>query len=75
MKSLRSWATPLRAGRFLIMGVSRHLTVLHVETAVMKVIHEWAGWIMVAGAIAHIVLTWRAFTTYFKRPLATRFMG
>ena len=75
MKSLRSWATPLIIGSFLIMGVSGILMFFHVETTLMKVIHEWAGWIMVAGAVAHLVLNWRAFTTYFKRPLATGIMG
>ena len=75
MKTLRSWATPLIIGSFLIMGVSGILMFFHVETMLMKVVHEWAGWIMVSGAFAHLVLNWRAFTTYFRRPLATGIMG
>lgn len=75
MKSLRSWATPLIIGSFLIMGVSGVLMFFHAETTLMKVIHEWAGWAMVVGAGAHLLLNWRAFTTYFKRPLATGIMG
>lgn len=75
MKSLRSWATPLIIGSFLIMGVSGALMFFHAETTLMKVVHEWAGWAMVIGAVAHLALNWRAFTTYFKRPLATGIMG
>ncbi len=75
MKTLRGWATPTIIGSFLIMAVSGILMIFHVETILMKVIHEWAGWIMVAGAVAHVVLNWRAFTSYFKRPLATGIIG
>ena len=52
MKSLRLWATPLIVGSFLIMGVSGVLMFFHLETTLMKVVHEWAGWAMVAGAVA-----------------------
>jgi len=75
MKSLRSRATPLIIGSFLIMSVSGVLMFFHVETTLMKVIHEWAGWVMGAGAVAHLAVNWRAFITYFKRPLATGIMG
>jgi len=74
-KSLRGRATPLIIGSFLIMGVSGIVMFVHVETTMAKVIHEWAGWVMVAGAVAHLVLNWRAFTSYFKRPLATGIMA
>lgn len=75
MKSLRSWATPLIIGSFLVMGASGVLMFFHAETALMKVVHEWAGWLMVVGAAAHLALNWRAFTTYFRRPLASGIMG
>ncbi|MCB1328761.1 MAG: DUF4405 domain-containing protein [Maritimibacter sp.] len=75
MKSLRRWATPLIIGSFLIMGVSGVLMFFHAETTLMKVVHEWAGWLLLVGAVAHVALNWRAFTLYFKRPLATGIMG
>jgi len=74
MKTLRSWATPLIIGSFLLMGVSGTLMFFHAETTLMKVVHEWAGWLMLLGAGAHVVLNWRAFTTYFKRPAALGIM-
>ena len=33
------------------------------------------GWLMLIGVGAHILLNWRALTTYFKRPLAMWIMG
>lgn len=72
---LRSWATPLVVGAFLVMGATGSLMFFHLDTATMKTIHEWAGLVMVAGGLAHLLLNWRAFTTYFKRPLASGIMA
>ena len=72
---LRSWATPLVVGAFLVMGATGSLMFFHLDTATMKTIHEWAGLVMVAGGLAHLILNWRAFTTYFKRPLASGIMA
>lgn len=75
MSTLRKWATPLTVGSFLVMGVTGTLMFFRLNTMVGKVIHEWAGWLMLVGVGAHIVLNWRALTTYFKRPLAIWIMG
>lgn len=75
MSGLRKWATPLTVGTFLIMGVTGVLMFFHLESTLNKVIHEWAGWAMLVGVGAHLVLNWRAFTTYLKRPLAKGIMG
>lgn len=73
--SLRSWATPLVIGSFLLMGVTGVLMFFHLDTATMKTVHEWAGFVLVAGAIAHLVLNWRPFTLYLRRPLAAAIIG
>ncbi|WP_095588271.1 DUF4405 domain-containing protein [Actibacterium ureilyticum] len=73
--TLRSWATPLTVGAFLIMSVTGSLMFFHLNSGLNKTVHEWAGWAMVIGVGAHLVLNWRAFTTYFKRPLAKAVMG
>ncbi|WP_406648609.1 DUF4405 domain-containing protein [Aliisedimentitalea scapharcae] len=75
MSSLRSWATPLTVGSFLIMGATGVLMFFHIETGLNGFIHEWAGWAMVAGVGAHLAMNWRAFKIYFKRPLAKGIMG
>lgn len=73
--TLRSWATPLTVGAFLLISVTGILMFFHLETGLSKVAHEWLGWFLVTGVAAHLWLNWRAFTTYFKRPAAVAIMG
>jgi L-alanine-DL-glutamate epimerase-like enolase superfamily enzyme len=73
--SLRSWATPLTIGAFLLISVTGILMFFHLETGLSKAAHEWLGWFLVAGVAAHLWLNWRPFTTYFKRPLARVIIG
>lgn len=73
--SLRSWATPLTVGSFLLIAVTGVLMFFHLETGLNKLVHEWLGWALVLGVAAHLWLNWRAFTTYFKRPGAVAIMA
>lgn len=73
--SLRAWATPLVIGAFLVMAATGSLMFFHIETPAMKVVHEWAGLVMVAGGLAHLILNWRPFTVYLRRPLASGIMA
>lgn len=75
MKTLRQWATPLTVGSFLLMAVTGILMFFHLDSGLNKVAHEWLGWAMVAAVGAHLVLNYRAFTTYFRKPLARVIMG
>lgn len=75
MKTLRAWATPLTIGTFIIMSVTGVLMFFHADSGLNKVAHEWVGLVMVAAVVAHLLLNWRAFTTYFKRPVAMTFMA
>lgn len=75
MKGLRKWATPVTVGSFLIMGVTGALMFFHLDVALNKSVHEWAGWVMVAGVAAHLSLNWRAFAAYLKRPMAQGIIG
>ena len=72
---LRKWATPLTVGSFLIMGVTGTLMFFHLDEGLNKGLHEWAGWVMLAAVGVHIVLNWRAFQLYFKRPVALGIMA
>lgn len=73
--ALRSWATPLTVGSFVLISVTGILMFFHLETGLGKVAHEWLGWVLVAGVAAHLWLNRRPFTTYFKRPAAMAIMG
>lgn len=75
MSSLRKYATPLTIGSFLLMAVTGILMFFHLNTTFNKVAHEYLGLVMVAAVGLHVVLNWRAFTIYFKKPLAMGLMG
>ena len=75
MTTLRKWATPMTIGSFLIMSVTGILMFYHLDSGLNKTVHEWASWAMIAGVSAHLLMNWRAFTTYFKRPLARGIIG
>jgi len=68
--SMRSWATPLVIGSFLVMSVSGILMFFHLDSRLTNLAHEWGGWVLVAGVLAHLLLNWRPFTIYLRRPLA-----
>ncbi|PKP69403.1 MAG: hypothetical protein CVT82_11130 [Alphaproteobacteria bacterium HGW-Alphaproteobacteria-4] len=73
--TLRSWATPMVIGAFLVMAVSGVLMFFHLGGGLNTFAHEWAGWALVVGGIAHLMLNWRPFTSYPKRPLAAGIIG
>ncbi len=75
MVALRTWATPLVAGSFALMAVSGVMMFFHLNSDLSKGLHEWAGFVLVAGAVAHLVQNWRAFAGYLRRPVARAIMG
>ncbi len=75
MSKLRSFATPLTIGTFVIMGITGVLMFFHLNTGGNKVVHEFVGLLMVVAVLLHLVPNWRAFTCYFKRPVALAVMG
>ena len=75
MSFLRKWATPLTIGSTVIVTVTGIMLFFHTAPGLTRPAHEWIGWIMAFAVIFHLILNWRAFTTYFKRPLALGIMG
>lgn len=73
--SLRSWATPVTIGAFVLIAVTGVLMFFHLNTGLNKTAHEWLGWFLVIGVLAHVVLNWRPFQSYFKRGMALGIMG
>lgn len=63
----REWATPLVIGAFALMGVTGTLMFFHLDNGLQKDVHEWAGWVMLAGVGLHAVANWPAFKRYFQR--------
>jgi len=55
MKVQRGWVTPITAGAFLLSAVTGVLIFFHLESGANKFMHEWLGWVLLAGAVLHVV--------------------
>lgn len=73
--SLRTWATPLTMGFFLLLAVTGVAMFFHIETPLNKLLHEWLGWALLAAVGAHLWLNRRPLSAYLKRPMALTIMG
>jgi hypothetical protein len=75
MSTLRSWATPLTIGSFIISTVTGIVLFFHWNLGLAKPAHEWLSWFMVLGVGLHLAVNWRAFKNYFTKPIPLIVMG
>ncbi|ACF11619.1 conserved hypothetical protein [Chlorobaculum parvum NCIB 8327] len=73
--NIRSWATPLVTGALLISAVTGVFLFFEFEKGLVKPVHEWLGWLLVAGVVFHVIANWKAFTGYFSKKLAMSIIG
>lgn len=73
-RKMQKWATPLTIGAFALSAISGIMMFFHLNSVLVKVIHEWGSWVLVIGAIFHIVGSWQAFIQYFSSPYARAIM-
>ena len=62
--SLRSWATPLVMGSFVLMSVSGVLMFFHWDTGLTAGAHQWCSWLFLLGAGGHIAANFRPFRNH-----------
>jgi hypothetical protein len=65
--SLKSWATPLIIATFIISGITGILIFFHKGDGLVKPVHEWLSWALVAGGAFHTATHWNSFKAYFTR--------
>ena len=75
MFNLRSWATPITIGSFVISAISGVILFFHLNIGLMKPAHEWLSWFMILGVAMHVFTNWRAFLQYFKKPIPLAVIG
>ncbi|MBI5924076.1 MAG: DUF4405 domain-containing protein [Aquabacterium sp.] len=75
MQISREWATPLTIGAFILMACTGILMFFHADLGLHKEVHEWLGWIMVAGVVAHALANFSVFKRYFAKPAALAIIG
>jgi hypothetical protein len=63
---VRSWATPLTIGSFVLMTVTGVLMFFEVDWALMAVLHQWFSWLFLLGAGGHIGANLRPFKNHLK---------
>lgn len=61
----REWATPLTMGAFLLMAITGVLMFFHIEAGLGKALHEWLGWLFVAGVALHVTVNFAGFRRHF----------
>ena len=68
MKLNREWITPVTTGAFLLSGVTGIFLFFKIEVGASKFVHEWFSWVLVGGALLHVLSNINA----FKYHLSTR---
>lgn len=72
---LRKWATPLTMGAFLLLSVTGVLMFFHLDMGLNKLAHEWLGWALVAGVVAHIMVNFASFKKHLNSPVGRGMVG
>jgi len=75
MFNLRSWATPITIGSFIISALSGVILFFHWNVGMMKPAHEYLSWFLILGVVMHIVINWRPMLIYFKKPIPLAIIG
>jgi len=63
---LRTWATPVTIGSFVLMAASGVLMFFDVVPGYLVFAHEWFSWVFIVGTIAHIAVNYRAFARHLR---------
>lgn len=66
MLSKKYITTPVIAA-FGIMGISGVLMFFHIKDSGIVTMHEWIGILFVIVAVLHVVVNWKAFSSYFSK--------
>ena len=72
---MKSWATPLAAGTFIILAVTGILMFFKINVGYIKPVHEWLSWAMVIGVVFHTIANWKPFISYFSKMPSLSIIG
>lgn len=64
--TLRSWATPLTIGSFLLISATGILMFFEWERGLMTVAHQWLSWLLVIAVAGHIVVNLRPLKSHLR---------
>jgi hypothetical protein len=69
-KYFRPWATPIVIGSYFLMMITGILMFFHLDVGINKIIHEWFGWFLIIGGIAHLLMHLNSLIKYLKKPIS-----
>lgn len=73
--TIRNLATPLIAGAFIVSASTGLMIFFDFEPGIVEPVHEWMSWVLVSGAILHLLVNWKAFTDYLSQKTGGLFIG
>lgn len=66
LASLRTWATPLTTGAFLLVAATGILMFFQVQPGFIMGAHKWGSWLFLIGVAGHVTVNFRPFTNHLK---------
>ena len=66
----RTWLSPITAVTFAAVAVTGVLMFFEVRSRMLHGLHEWVGVAFAVAGLLHLILNWRVFVAYFRRPVA-----
>ena len=57
---MRRWVTPFAMGAFLLTALTGMLLFFKVPLGLVKPVHEWLSWLLVAAVALHLFINWQA---------------
>ena len=72
---LRIWAGPLTIGSFVVVAVTGIMLFFHCSIGATKLAHEWLGWLLIIGGAAHLLVNWKTFLAYLRKPAGIAIMA
>ena len=62
----RTWSTPLIIGCSAVVSISGIMMFFHLQSNLVKSMHEWLGLLFVAAIVLHLLNHWLSFSRYFS---------
>jgi len=59
---MRPWVTPISIGAFISAAVTGIMLFFRLDLGMVKIVHEWLSWSLVAGTIFHVISNWKFMT-------------
>lgn len=66
---LREWVTPMTTGAFALSAITGIMLFFNVQLGFVKHAHEWLSWLLVIGAIFHVIVNRHVLVKYLSKPM------